>query len=120
MGTPSTRMETGSSNWKRYAIAITCICFLAGLVVSSLNESPTDLDGTQSLLGKTFHSSRANLPNDKEYLAGEADFKKRFKALRTKTDQYLWNMTLTSWKNEQEKRGCRKRHRKGFPGQELE
>merc|ERR1712022_97106 len=90
-----------SSNWKLYVVAITCVCFLAGMLVNSVSESaPADnqLDSVVTQALKMFHGSKANMPNADDSLAGEADFQKRFKTLKGKADLYLQNETLTAWK----------------------
>merc|ERR1719181_2707024 len=74
------------SNWKLYVVAITCVCFLAGMLVNSVSDTaPADnqLDSVVTQALKMFHGSKANMPNDDDYLAGEAD---------------LQNETLTAWK----------------------
>merc|ERR1712216_396845 len=90
-----------SSNWKLYVVAITCVCFLAGMLVNSVSDTaPADnqLDSVVTQALKMFHGSKANMPNDDDYLAGEADFQNRFKTLKGKADLYLQNETLTAWK----------------------
>merc|ERR1712078_688067 len=80
---------TRRSNWKLYVVAITCVCFVAGMLVNSVSESaPADneLDSVVTQALKMFHGSKANMPNDDDYLAGEADFQKRFKTLKGKAD----------------------------------
>ena len=92
---------TRRSNWKLYVVAITCVCFVAGMLVNGVSESaPADnkLDSVVTQALKMFHGSKANMPNDDDYLAGEADFQKRFKTLKGKADLYLQNETLTAWK----------------------
>merc|ERR1712188_60283 len=71
-----------------YVVAITCVCFVAGMLVNSVSESaPADnqLDSVVTQALKMFHGSKANMPNDDDYLKGEADL-------------YLQNETLTAWK----------------------
>lgn len=64
--------------------------------VAAPADNQLDSVVTQAL--KMFHGSKANMPNDDDYLAGEADFQNRFKTLKGKADLYLQNETLTAWK----------------------